>query len=282
MGKDQESAGRGGNRLAVLKDRVSVHWRVLRLAETKRAVLITGVTGIVGRALAKHLRDVYDLRGLARRPAETHGVRMHQADITDPESLKGPMEGVDTVVHLAGMANRGSGWDEACRLNLEGAYNVFEAARQAGVRRVVFASTNHVTGLYTRQRQPMNARMPVAPDSFYGVSKAACEAMGRFYAAEFGLSVISLRIGWVNDEDDPSQAVGWERGEELMRMWLSHRDLAQIVRKCIEVPGVDHAIFYAMSANTGSLWDQSDAAAVLGYAPQDNSADHCPEDFWLA
>jgi hypothetical protein len=145
--------------------------------------------------------------------------------------------------------------------NVDGTFKVFEAARLAGVRKIVFASTNHVTGMYERAGQPVNPEMVIRPDSLYGVSKAFGEALGRFYVDQYGLSVICLRIGSFQP---------MPRNQRMLSTWLSPRDCAQLVWRAIE-SGVDFDVFYGISGNSRRYWDISNAQSLLGYAPEDDA-----------
>ncbi len=230
----------------------------------RKRVLITGAGGSIGSVLAERLRDRYALRlhyhrSVPPRPPVEDWVR---ADIAQSEHLAPAMEAVDAVVHLAGEPDPRAPWERVHEANIVGTYHVFEAARRAGVRKIVFASTNHVMGMYDRDRQwPVYAAQPVRPDSLYGVSKAFGEALGRYFADEHGLSVVCLRIGWVLPEP---------RDEIARWMWLSPRDCAQVVWRAIEAD-LGFGLFYAASANGGRHWDITDTMERLGYRPEDDA-----------
>ena len=230
----------------------------------RKRVLITGAGGSIGTELAERLNDRYTLRLQYRRtiPPDPPVEDRVTADITRFEQLVPAMRAVDAVVHLAGEPDPRAPWEKVHEANIIGTYNVFEAARQAGVGKIVFASTNHVMGMYDRDRQwPVYAGQPVRPDSLYGVSKAFGEALGRYYADEHGVSVVCLRIGWVLPE--PRDEIGrW--------MWLSPRDCAQVVWRAIEAD-LGFGIFYAVSANGGRHWDIADTMERLGYRPEDDA-----------
>ena len=145
-------------------------------------------------------------------------------------------------------------------------YCTYEACRNAGVKRVVFASTNHVTGLYEEEGMYTTPEMPVRPDSLYGASKAFGESLGRYYVDRYGLEVVCLRIG----SFQPDSAVVERKSDRILSTWLSHRDCVQLVQRSIEAD-VRFGIYYGISGNTRAYWDLQNARRELGYAPQDNS-----------
>jgi nucleoside-diphosphate-sugar epimerase len=236
-------------------------------SERKKRVLITGAAGRIGSSMADQLKERYDLR-LACYPAAPEQPAVGDlvvADISKYDEIAPAMQGIDAVIHLAGEPSTRASWEVVRERNIEATYNVMESARQAGVRRVIFASTNHVMGMYDRDRQwPIYPSQPVRPDSLYGVSKAFGEALGRHYYDQYGLSVICFRIGWFLTE--PRDEIGrW--------MWLSPRDCAQLMWRAIE-SDVGFGIFYAISGNGGRHWDISETIERLGYRPQDDAEDH--------
>ena len=236
-------------------------------AGRKKRVLITGAAGRIGSSLADQLKDRYDLRVHYNRTVPEHPPVADKviADVSVFEQIAPALEGMDAVVHMAGDPSPRASWESVRSTNIEGTYNVLEAARLAGVRKVIFASTNHVMGMYDRDRQwPIYASQPVRPDSLYGVSKAFGESLGRHYHDQFGLSVICLRIGWFLPEPK----------DEISRwMWLSPRDCAQVTWRAIEST-VGFGIFYAISGNGGRHWDITDTMEKLGYRPEDDAEEY--------
>lgn len=231
----------------------------------KRRVLITGATGGIGLVLVEALASEYELvqHGRTPRTPEQHKV-LRKADLGDFDQVLPLMEGVDTVVHLAGAAAPDSTWDEVLQANIIGLRNVLEAARQAGVRRIVYASSNHAMGMYDRHEQwPVYPDMLPRGDSFYGVSKVFGEALGRFYHDEYGIDFIALRIGWMTD--DPMQT----DEDVLHAMWLSKGDTVRVVRAAIEAE-VGFGLYYAISDNPNRRWDLTNTMLELGYRPQDS------------
>jgi NAD+ dependent glucose-6-phosphate dehydrogenase len=239
------------------------------MSEARRRVLITGAAGRIGLEMTSRLKDRYDLRLHFNRtvPDEPAVEDYVVADIAEFSQIAPAMEGIDSVVHLAGEPAVSTPWDRVNRANIVGLYNVYESARQAGVNRIVFASTNHVMGMNDRDENwPVYSRQPVRPDSLYGVSKAFGETLGRHYYDRYGMSFINLRIG----------AYGERPRDEIARyMWLSPRDCAQLIWRCIE-SDVGYATYYAISGNTSRTWDITDAVVQLGYVPEDNADDHLP------
>jgi len=237
--------------------------------EAKKRVLITGAAGRIGASLADQLRGRYDLRLQyhhkvpAHPPVDDYLV----ADIANFAEIAPALAGIDAVVHMAGEPNPRASWDAVHSANIVGCYNVFEAARQAGVKKIVFASTNHVMGMYDRDREwPIYSGQPPRPDSLYGVSKGFGEILGRHFADQHDISGICLRIGWVLPQPH----------HDIARfMWLSPRDCAQVTWRAIE-SDLPFGIFYAISGNGGRHWDITDTIEKLGYRPADDAEREWP------
>ncbi len=239
-------------------------------------LLITGSSGLVGGLLWSGLKDAYDLYGLDSRAAP-HDPRRFQTDITQPEQVEAAFEGIPGlkyVVHLAGDAHMDAGWESAFKVNIGGTKNVYAAAQRHGVKRIVYASSNHATGAYegfppsihTREDVGIiTTRDPVRPDGFYGVSKVAGEAIARMYFELYGLQSVCLRIGSVIKDDDP------RKNPRMRSTWLSHRDLVQLVRRSL-LADVGFGIYYGVSNNRRRFWDISDAERDLGYKSEDDAS----------
>lgn len=255
-----------------------------------RDVLITGADGQVGTALRQHLGGEFRFRSLTLAPRPFSD---HVGNITDFAAIRPAFDGVQAVVHLAASAPVESSWEDVLNNNLIGTYHVFEAARQAGVDRVVFASSNHAIGMYEFDGSPELFRLddprafdhtvPVRPDSLYGVSKVYGEAMGRYYHERHGMAVYCLRIGALRGDDDPysPDAIAGGGGildltpeqtrERMRAAWLSRADAARLVRQCLTVTDPRWAVVYGISNNPRQYWDLGHARAVLGYEPKDSA-----------
>ena len=170
---------------------------------------------------------------------------------------------------MAGDPNGSSSFEDILEANIRGVYTVYEASKQNGVHRVIFASTNHVIGYYEKNGLYTTTEMNARPDSFYGASKAYGEDLGRYYSDAFGLSVICLRIG----SFQPPEKVINRSIDRILSSWLSHRDTVQLVWRSIE-SDVQFGIYFGISGNTRAYWDLSNAREELGYDPEDNSEDH--------
>lgn len=230
-----------------------------------KTVLITGAAGLVGGVVRRHLQGRYRLALLDRAPVADlrDDERAFQCDIRDRGAVESAMAGVDAVVHLAGQPTE-SDWDTVRDANIEGCYQVVDAARAARVHRIVFASTNHVIGFHPRSETIDDACTP-RPDTRYGVSKAFGEALLRYYADKFGLTAVCLRIGTCRTPDEPGEA-------RHLSTWISHRDLGQLVERSIEAD-VHFEIAYGVSANARRWW-RDHARERLGYVPVDNAEDY--------
>jgi nucleoside-diphosphate-sugar epimerase len=245
-----------------------------------KRILVTGLSGLIGGAVGRRLAGRYALTALNRRPVP--GVPTVQADIADLEAVRAAFVGQEVVVHLSAVVSTDAPWSEVLQSNVIGTYNVFEAAREAGVRRVLFASSGTVIGGYAGQF-PYNALLegrygevpqlwPMLtheslphPASLYGVSKVWGEQLARHFADTTPMSLLCLRFGVVNHEDRPTDI-------RHFPIWCSQRDAAQMVERCIEAPAdLKYDIFFVTSANQWGYRDLSHARTVVGYEPEDQA-----------
>ena len=226
-----------------------------------KTVLITGAAGDVGTHLRREFAGKYALRVSDLRPVRKFdkAERYMRADVSKFDDALRITKGVDAVVHLGGYSVEGP-WPDILSANIAGCYNVFEAARRNGVGRIVFPSSNHAVGFYRRD-QMIHERVYPKPDSRYGVSKVFGEALGSLYADKYGMRVLCIRIGNVN----PAPI-----DKRRLSIWLSPRDLAQLVTIGIEHPEIRFEVVYGVSANARSWYDNANARR-LGYRPQDDS-----------
>jgi uronate dehydrogenase len=228
-----------------------------------RKIVITGAAGDIGTRLRRLFEGIHknaydeivwsDIRTPAALDA---GETFIAADLADYAQVEKLFAGAEGVVHFGGFSVEGP-WETIHRANIVGCYNMFEAAYRTGVQRVVFASSNHAIGFYPRSER-IGTAVTVRPDSRYGVSKAFGEALGALYADKHGMRVTCLRIG--NVADAPVD-------ERRLAIWLAPEDLAQLVRIGLDHPDIHYEIFYGVSANAASWWDNSNARR-FGYRPQ--------------
>jgi uronate dehydrogenase len=225
-------------------------------------VLVTGAAGNIGRVLRRGLAGRYAhlrLSDIAPLGTAGPGEEVIHADVCDAAATEASLAGIDCVVHLAGCLEEPD-WPRILAVNVEGTYNVFEAARRQGAKRVVFASSNHAIGFYRRERTIDHDVLP-RPDGRYGASKVWGEALGRLYADKHGLSVACLRIGTFRER--PTEA-------RHLETWISHRDMVQLVMRAIEAPPYHFLTVYGVSNNRRSRWLNS-GLEHLNYAPVDDA-----------
>jgi len=262
-----------------------------------KKILVTGANGKCGTALVGLPPNTVFLD--RHDPCETMAGRPFVvADLVDQPAVERAFDGVDAVVHLAASSHRESSWDDVLRDNILGTRSVLEAARATGVELIVFASTNHVVGLYETDLAPaiydethplcLDHHAELRPDSFYAVSKAAGEALCRFYAETGGPRCYCIRIGaLLGAEDDHPYGYAeqgirqgrWKRHDpeyelkvrRLKAIWHSRRDFLQQVEKCLAYDGPPFDIFYGVSDNASRWFDLEHARTLLGYRPVDRS-----------
>jgi NAD+ dependent glucose-6-phosphate dehydrogenase len=250
----------------------------------KKKVLVTGLRGTVGQAIRSEFEGRYELSGFSRYGAEDlPDERNHKGNIADRDSVVTAFQGQHTVVHLAADRSATADWESALRNNFVGTYNIFEAAKLAGVKRVVFGSSQHsIGGNYldepyrsilagefdkvTRPYPLMDESIAIRPSGYYGASKAYGEALGSVYKDYYGVNSIHVRIGWTISNNDPRSSGGG------LAMWLSSRDTAQIMYKAVDAPDdLDYAVVFATSNNYWNIFNLDKARKLLGYDPQDDA-----------
>lgn len=227
-----------------------------------RRLLLTGAAGGLGRVLRPRLKSCCDtlrVSDIADLGMAAQGEELRLARLQDKAAVLALLEGVDAVVHLGGISVEGP-FEPILEANILGAYHLYEAARIHGVGRIVFASSNHVTGFY-KQSQTIDATMPVRPDGYYGLSKAFGENLAQFYFDRYGVETVSLRIG--SSFAEPAD-------RRMLATYLSFDDLERLIVAGLSAPVVGHSIVYGMSDNALTWWDNTPARHV-GYRPHDSS-----------
>ena len=247
-------------------------------------VLITGAAGNLGGKLRRHLEGVYPLTFIDRRGERDSGI--HIADLArwDPAWVA-LFRDIDVVFHLAADPTAQQTWPNLLEPNVDALVNTFQAAVVNGVKRVVYASSNHVMGGYKDDPHTslITTALPPRPGTRYVVdgeqrdstpyasAKLFGERLGRCLSESSGLSVIAVRLGWVRPGDNRAEDIAPERGPWFRMMWLSNRDYCQLMTKCLLAdPSLRFAIINGMSANTGMAWSLEEGKRLIGYVPQDD------------
>lgn len=233
-------------------------------------VLYTGGAGRMGSVIREGLAGRYERVVLYVRSEPTEplfpGEEVVVGDLDNLDALTAAAQGVDVIVHLGAVADEAS-FDRIRSANIDGTYHVYEAARRAGVRRVVFASSNHIIGFHPASER-LDETAAVRPDTFYGVSKAFGEALASLYYDKWGVESVLLRIGTFRSKPEDVRQLA---------LWLSWRDGIELTRCAIESRPVGCQVVYGCSANTDRWWDADAGWAAIGFVPQDNAADHASE-----
>ena len=248
-----------------------------------RNILVTGMSGLIGNAVRNRLESKYTLRALNRR--HISGLECYQADIVNLEEIQPAFNDQDVVVHLAAAVDGGASWDDLLGPNVIGTYNVFEAARRAGVKRIIYASSGATISDWERESPygeiaggdykqvpdnwtKLTHESVTRPSGLYGCTKVWGEALARHFSDTYDISVICLRIGAVNQENQPTSP-------RHFSVWCSQDDIAQMVEKCIEAPdGLQFDTFFVVSDNKWSYRDISHSKTVVGYHPKDAAEEH--------
>ncbi|MFQ6186486.1 NAD-dependent epimerase/dehydratase family protein [Sinorhizobium meliloti] len=234
-----------------------------------RTILITGAAGNVGRLVRPLMRDSYKLRVTGRNdfPVDDREEKII-GDLTSEAFCQEVVEGVDGVIHLAGLVGPDFSFEETLEPNYRAVLYLLEACRKANVARFIFASSHHIVGQYPSDTTYDHAVVP-APDGYYGLSKAFGEAASAMYAHRYGIKTMLLRIG----NADPKVVDG--RRE---RIWTSGRDMVQLIAIGLKHPEICCDVVYSVSNCPDPVFDNS-RAAQLGYRPQDFASDHRAPEF---
>jgi uronate dehydrogenase len=225
-------------------------------------LLLTGAAGGLGKVLRKTLRPyakTLRLSDIAEMAPAENGEEVQICDLSDKEAVHRLVEGVDAILHFGGVSVERP-FEEILGANICGVFHIYEAARRHGIKRIIFASSNHVIGFY-KQDETLDAHSPRRPDGYYGLSKSYGEDVASFYFDRYGIETVSIRIG--SSFPEP-------QNRRMMSTWLSFDDLTQLIERSLYTPGVGHTVVYGMSDNKNVWWDNH-LASHLGYAPKDSS-----------
>ncbi len=227
-----------------------------------KRILLTGAAGGLGKVLRDRIKpwaQVIRLSDLSGLGEAADGEEIVYCDLADKNAVLALMEGVDAVLHFGGISTEAP-FEAIMQANILGVANLYEAVHKAGVKRVVFASSNHAVGYY-RTTDMVDASMPTRPDSMYGVSKCFGESLSRYYYDRFGIETVCLRIG--SSFPEPIN-------KRMMTTYFSYDDLVECLRCCLFAPRVGHTIAFGVSDNDGKWWDNKHAA-FLGFKARDSS-----------
>jgi uronate dehydrogenase len=225
-------------------------------------LLLTGAAGGLGKVLRPRLKAYCEslrLSDIASLGEAAAGEELQPARLEDKAAVLELLRGTEAVIHLGGLSTEHS-FEQIVPANIMGTYHVYEGARIHGVKRVVLASSNHVTGFYA-QSETIDPTMPARPDGYYGLSKAFAEDLAQFYFDRWGIETVSLRIG---------SSFPQPRDRRMLATWLSYDDLERLIVAALSAPVVGHSIIYGVSDNPVTWWDNTPARHV-GFRPQDSS-----------
>ncbi|GLK92092.1 NAD-dependent epimerase/dehydratase family protein [Pseudomonas turukhanskensis] len=226
-------------------------------------LLLTGAAGGLGKVLRETLRPYATVLRLSdiveMAPATGAHEEVQVCDLADKQAVHQLVEGVDAILHFGGVSVERP-FEEILGANICGVFHIYEAARRHGVKRVIFASSNHVIGFY-KQDEKLDAASPRRPDGYYGLSKSYGEDMASFYFDRYGIETVSIRIG--SSFPEP-------QNRRMMHTWLSFADLTQLLERALYTPNVGHTVVYGASANATQWWDNR-LASHLGFVPKDSS-----------
>lgn len=233
------------------------------MAKLFKRLLITGAAGALGTVLRNHLKDYADILRLSdingMGEAAPHE-EIIQCDLADFDAVLDSAKDVDAILHFGGIPVE-SDFKSILHANIEGSHNIYEAARRHGVKRVIYASSNHAIGFY-KSTEVIDVEAAHRPDSFYGLSKCFVEDLGRYYYDKFNIESVNIRIGSCYPEPTDRR---------MLATWLSYNDFMHLIIQTLTVPNVGFAVIYGASNNDQQYWDNT-KARFLGYMPTDNAA----------
>ncbi len=231
-------------------------------------ILLTGAAGLIGTQMRKRLAE----RSALLRSTDINNIELLypneefvRADLGCEDTAAKLVSGIDAILHFGGFSKE-SDYESIHRVNILGTHRLYEEARKAGVKRIVFASSVHAIGYYD-QNDVIDSQVPVRPDSNYGLSKIFSEGLAQLYWDKFGIETVSIRIG--SCEPKPST-------HRHLKTWLSFDDMYQLIECSLDATRVRHTIIYGTSNNKAAFWDNR-YARHLGYAPKDSADDYANE-----
>ncbi len=230
-----------------------------------KRLLLTGAAGNLGQELRPRLAAYCETLRLSHRKTfgdAAPGEEIVLASLEDKAQMTALLKDVDAVVHMGGVSTEKT-WESILAGNIVGMVNLYEAARANSVKRIVFASSNHVTGFY-RQDEVITPQDPMRPDGFYGLSKAFGENLAQLYWDKHGIETVSLRIG---------SSFAEPKDRRMLATWMSFDDTERLIVAALTAPVVGHSVIYGMSNNGRVFWDNK-SAQHIGYRPQDSSEQH--------
>ena len=241
---------------------------------------ITGAEGTIGSVLRKGLSKKYNIISFTLQTQDFESV---QVDLSNNNEIKGKFEGLDALIHLAADPRPEASWQSVKKNNIEATFNVYNEVKNAGVKKIIFASTNHTqhgdTLLTTpetldlKKNKILSLENNTNPDSLYAVSKLFGEDLGKYFSEQHKIKFIGLRIGWIVKGDDPTIMCGTPSEDYLRSMYLSHRDCIQVFERALE-SSRNYLIAYAISNNSRKVFDLKETSRTLNFYPEDDSENY--------
>ena len=241
---------------------------------------ITGAEGTIGSVLRKGLSNKYKISSFTLKNQDFESIQM---DLSNNNEIQGKFEGLDALIHLAADPRPEASWESVKKNNIEATFNVYNEVKKAGVKKIIFASTNHTQHGDTLLTTPetldlqkskiLSLENNTNPDSLYAVSKLFGEDLGKYFSEQYKIKFIGLRIGWIVKGDDPTVMCGTPSEDYLRSMYLSHRDCIQVFERALESSS-NYLIAYAISNNSRKVFDLKETSRTLNFNPEDNSENY--------